>query len=88
MSDAWEPPAIASWRFPALMASWSPTRRPFDRMGLSFDAAMLANPAFPTSRLLARQTLLDYLQACAWVIVDERGNRPDVRRRINGDHDR
>ena len=34
---------------------------------------MLANPAFPTSRLLARQTLLDYLQACAWVIVDERG---------------
>lgn len=43
------------------------------RMGLSFDAAMLANPAFPTSRLLARQTLLDYLQACAWVIVDERG---------------
>ena len=39
------------------------------RMGLSFDAAMLANPAFPTSRLLARQTL----QACAWVIVDERG---------------
>ena len=43
------------------------------RMGYSFDAAMLANPAFPTSRLLARQTLLDYLQACAWVIVDERG---------------
>ena len=43
------------------------------RMGLTFDAAMLANPAFPTSRLLARQTLLDYLQACAWVIVDERG---------------
>ncbi|WP_365368745.1 aminotransferase class I/II-fold pyridoxal phosphate-dependent enzyme [uncultured Senegalimassilia sp.] len=43
------------------------------RMGLTFDAAMLANPAFPTSRLLARQTLLDYLQACTWVIVDERG---------------
>ena len=28
---------------------------------------------FPTSRLLARQTLLDYLDACDWVIVDERG---------------
>ncbi len=28
-------------------------------------------PRLPTSRLLARQTLLDYLQACAWVIVDE-----------------
>ena len=42
------------------------------RMGLSFDAAMLANPAFPTSRLLARQTLLDYLQAAWVIVVDER----------------
>lgn len=43
------------------------------RLGMPFNAAMLANPAFPTSRLLARQTLLDYLDACDWVIVDERG---------------
>lgn len=43
------------------------------RMGLAFDAAMLANPAFPTSRLLQRRTLLEYLDACAWVVVDERG---------------
>ena len=43
------------------------------RIGTPFSAAMLANPAFPTSRLLSRQTLLDYLDACAWVIVDERG---------------
>ncbi len=43
------------------------------RLGTPFSAAMLANPAFPTSRLLSRQTLLDYLDACAWVIVDERG---------------
>ena len=43
------------------------------RLGMPFNAAMLANPAFPTSRLLSRQTLLDYLAACDWVIVDERG---------------
>ena len=40
--------------------------------GVSFDAALLANPSYPTSRLLPRTTLLRYLESCSWVIVDER----------------
>ncbi len=39
--------------------------------GLEFDAAVLANPSYPTSRLLPKSTLLDYLKNCKWVIVDE-----------------
>lgn len=38
---------------------------------LSFDAAVLANPSYPTSRLLSRTTLVNYLETCKWVIVDE-----------------
>ncbi len=37
-----------------------------------FDAALLANPGYPSSRLLSQTTLLRYLQHCKWVIVDER----------------
>lgn len=33
---------------------------------------IVGNPSFPTSRLLARKTLLELLDACSWVIVDER----------------
>jgi len=36
------------------------------------DAAILANPSYPTSRLLPKSTLKTYLDSCAWVIVDER----------------
>ena len=36
------------------------------------DAALLANPSYPTSRLLQKSTLLSYLESCAWVVVDER----------------
>lgn len=36
-----------------------------------FTAAVLANPAYPTGRLLSEETLLKYLDACDWVIVDE-----------------
>ena len=36
-----------------------------------FDAAILSNPGFPTSRLLTEDILLDYLENCRWVIVDE-----------------
>ena len=43
-----------------------------ERCGVSFDAAVLANPSYPTSRLLPRSVLLRYLQDCAWVVVDER----------------
>lgn len=38
---------------------------------LVFDAVILANPTYPTSRLLPEATLLDYLDCCAWVVVDE-----------------
>ncbi len=39
----------------------------------TFSAALLANPGFPTSRLLPRHTLRSYLERCDWVVVDERG---------------
>ena len=35
-------------------------------------AALLANPGFPSSRLLPEAVLLSYLEACDWVVVDER----------------
>ncbi|MDR0514143.1 MAG: aminotransferase class I/II-fold pyridoxal phosphate-dependent enzyme [Coriobacteriaceae bacterium] len=41
------------------------------RSNLAFDAALLANPSYPTSRLLPRATLENYLETCKWVIVDE-----------------
>jgi len=41
--------------------------------GIEFDAAILANPCYPTSRLLAKPTLIKYLQNCKWVILDESG---------------
>ena len=40
--------------------------------GVEFDAALLSNPGFPSSRLLPQQTLVRYLERCKWVIVDER----------------
>ena len=43
-----------------------------ERHGIYFDAAVLANPSYPTSRLLPEPTLLSYLDACTWVVVDER----------------
>lgn len=42
------------------------------RHGIAFDAAVLANPGYPTSRLLPKPTLLSYLESCTWVVVDER----------------
>lgn len=39
---------------------------------ICFDAVILANPSYPTSRLLPVPTLLSYLDTCEWVIVDER----------------
>lgn len=43
-----------------------------ERHGILFDAAVLANPGYPTSRLLPEPTLLAYLETCTWVVVDER----------------
>lgn len=42
------------------------------RHGAAFDAAVLANPSYPTSRLLPLPTLLSYIESCTWVVVDER----------------
>lgn len=39
--------------------------------GIHFDAALLGNPSYPTSRLLHKSTLISYLKTCSWVIVDE-----------------
>lgn len=36
-----------------------------------FSAVLLAHPAFPTSRLISEDTLREYLDHMAWVIVDE-----------------
>ncbi len=36
-----------------------------------FDGMVLANPSYPTSRLLQSDTLVHYLETCGWVIVDE-----------------
>ena len=38
----------------------------------NIDAALLANPGYPSSRLLSKATLLSYLDICDWVVVDER----------------
>ena len=40
--------------------------------GMDFNAAILANPSYPSSRLLPLETLKKYLQNCTWVVVDER----------------
>ncbi|MEG2024194.1 MAG: aminotransferase class I/II-fold pyridoxal phosphate-dependent enzyme [Gordonibacter sp.] len=42
------------------------------RHHIAFDAAVLANPGYPTSRLLPLPTLAAYLETCTWVVVDER----------------
>lgn len=39
--------------------------------GINFDAALLGNPSYPSSRLLHKSTLINYLETCSWVIVDE-----------------
>ena len=36
-----------------------------------FDAAILSNPGYPTSRLLTQEVLDEYLENCRFVIVDE-----------------
>lgn len=43
-----------------------------EKRNLHIDAALLANPSYPASRLLSRTALLSYLEICDWVIVDER----------------
>lgn len=38
---------------------------------VQFDAAVLANPSYPASRLLQESTLIKYLESMSWVVVDE-----------------
>lgn len=42
------------------------------RSKISINAAVLANPSYPASRLLPKDVLTSYLDQCDWVIVDER----------------
>lgn len=37
----------------------------------AFNGAVLANPSYPSSRLLSKESLVNYLEVCSWVIVDE-----------------
>lgn len=43
-----------------------------DTRHADIDAALLANPSWPSSRLLSKSALKSYLDRCDWVIVDER----------------
>lgn len=51
---------------------FTPDPSAFSQTGVEFDAALLSNPGYPSSRLLPKQTLIRYLERCKWVIVDER----------------
>ena len=42
------------------------------KKNVHIDAARLANPGYPSSRLLSKSTLLSYLDVCDWVVLDER----------------
>ncbi len=56
-----------------LTSSYStPLAKTLEKQNVQISAAVLANPAFPTSRLLAQNTLVSYLETCDWVVVDER----------------
>lgn len=50
-----------------------PDPRTLQAYNVSIDGVMLANPSYPSSRLLSLPTLKAYCEACSWVIVDERG---------------
>lgn len=43
-----------------------------EQQKVQVEAVLLANPAYPTSRLLSHATLETYLRQCDWVVVDER----------------
>lgn len=43
-----------------------------EHQNVKISAAVLGNPSYPTSRLLSHTTLISYLEACDWVVVDER----------------
>lgn len=45
----------------------------FAEDGIQFNGAVLANPTYPSSRLLSNNTLELYCQNYSWVVVDERG---------------
>ena len=50
----------------------TPNAEAIAAQGVQINAAILANPGYPTSRLLSESVLMSYLERCDWVIVDER----------------
>ena len=59
-------------RFTASSGYVTPTATAIAEQGHEINAAILANPGYPTSRLLPETILSTYLETCDWVIVDER----------------
>ncbi len=56
-----------------LTSSYStPVYSALEAQKVQVDAVVLANPSYPTSRLLAHSILDTYLKSCDWVVVDER----------------
>lgn len=50
-----------------------PEPQTIESYGVHFDGVMLANPSYPSSRLLPFPTLSEYCEAYSWVVLDERG---------------
>lgn len=59
-------------RIPLSSSYVTPTAEALTSRNVQIGAAVLANPSYPTSRLLSKSTLISYLETCAWVVVDER----------------
>lgn len=56
-----------------LNSSYStPAATSLEKQKVEISAAILANPSYPTSRLLSQAVLVSYLEMCDWVVVDER----------------
>ena len=60
------------WQLSSPFSFVTPDASAIPEDGTQIDAALLANPGYPSSRLLSKSTLLSYLDRCDWVIVDER----------------
>lgn len=59
-------------RIPLSSSYVTPPAGVLAQQNVAINAALLANPSWPTSRLLSKSTLESYVESCAWVIVDER----------------
>lgn len=50
-----------------------PNPHSIDKDSIQFEGVVLANPTYPSSRLLANSVLQSYCEEYVWVVVDERG---------------